>query len=90
FVYLPNSFTPNGDGVNDVFGARTEGSVAGFELQVFNRWGERIWSTEDPGSAWDGAYEGQLSPDGVYPTLLRYRADGGERVSRLGHVVLLR
>lgn len=89
-VYLPNAFTPDGDGVNDVFGVITEDTLEAFELLIFNRWGERIWSANDQRSMWDGTYSGDRCPDGVYATLLRYRGEGDTSVLRRGHVTLLR
>lgn len=89
-VYLPNTFTPDGDGVNDLFGAVTEDALEGFELLVFNRWGEQIWSANDQRSMWDGTYRAERCPDGIYATLLRYRGEGNTNVARRGHVTLLR
>jgi gliding motility-associated-like protein len=89
-VYLPNTFTPDGDGVNDLFGVVTEDALEGFELLVFNRWGEQIWSANDQRSMWDGTYRAERCPDGIYATLLRYRGEGNTNVARRGHVTLLR
>ena len=55
-VYIPNSFTPNNDGLNDVFKPEMEGLefVTRYSFQIFNRWGEVIFETEDPNAAWIG------------------------------------
>lgn len=64
--YLPNAFTPNGDGLNDEF--RIVGNVAvarDFELSVFNRWGGLVFQSFNPDQGWDGSYQGQIQ-EGVY------------------------
>lgn len=89
-VYIPNSFTPNGDGLNDRFSGYGE-SFSSFRLLVFNRWGELIFETTDP-AGWDGNYNGIKATDDVYVYKLTYTSacTGGKFVDRLGHVLLLR
>jgi gliding motility-associated-like protein len=65
-IYVPNAFTPNNDGFNDRFGVVALG-VETMRLDVFNRWGELIFSTESVDGGWDGTYKGELVQDGVYP-----------------------
>lgn len=64
-IYVPTSFTPNDDGLNDVFKAQGM-DVQNFKLTVYNRWGEKVFYTEDINHGWDGTYKGTLSPLGVY------------------------
>ena len=92
-IYVPNSFTPNGDGVNEVFGVGYQGGYRDFTLDIFDRWGERIVSFNDPSMTWDGTVGGSPVPDGVYVWKIRYRAttDNGARSRELiGHVTVLR
>lgn len=64
-LWVPNAFSPNGDGENDVF--RIYGkSIKSIEFQVFNRWGELIFYTTDPNEGWDGTYKGEKMNPGVY------------------------
>ncbi|HEX4886690.1 MAG TPA: gliding motility-associated C-terminal domain-containing protein [Luteibaculaceae bacterium] len=63
---LPNVFTPNGDGVNDVFTPFPYNGVTGIELQIFNRWGKMVFQTTNPDILWDGRVEGANASDGVY------------------------
>ncbi|MCB9182624.1 MAG: gliding motility-associated C-terminal domain-containing protein [Flavobacteriales bacterium] len=66
-IFSPNAFTPNGDGLNDKYFPRVLNTVSEDHLfQVFNRWGELIFSTTDPGEGWDGTVHGQTAPQGVY------------------------
>jgi len=57
-VYIPNAFTPNGDGLNDGFGVKAEG-IQEFLMEIYNRWGELIFSTTDINELWDGTYKGK-------------------------------
>jgi len=91
--YLPNAFTPNFDGKNDVF--RGVGIMIGatrFSFQIWNRWGDRVFSTEDTREGWNGLHlnTGSASPEGVYITLVRYTDPRGLPVEIKGFVTLLR
>jgi gliding motility-associated-like protein len=89
-VFVPNSFTPNGDGLNDRFTGIGE-DFTSFHLVVFNRWGEKIFETRDQ-SGWDGNYVGQRAESEVYVYLLSYTSTctGGKVVERRGAVTLIR
>lgn len=63
--YMPNAFTPNGDGINDVF-MPTALDIVDLEFEIFNAWGERVFMTSNPQQGWDGTYKGKLSPQGIY------------------------
>lgn len=86
-VYVPNAFTPDGDGINDSFHVVIAGAPPlEFELTVFDRWGGVIFSSATPDFGWDGAG----TPIGTYPWKLRYQdaEEGGKEF--FGHVTLLR
>ena len=94
-LYVPNSFTPNADGVNDVW--RPEGNNIGeFGLNVFDRGGQVIFHSDNIAYGWDGTINGEEAPPGVYVWRMEYRfvkdTEGQEGVnhSQLGHVTLLR
>lgn len=87
-LYIPNSFSPNGDGLNDLFGALGE-NIDHFELAVFDRWGERIFYSASINDLWDGTCHGHCAAQDVYVYTLNY--ENGTRMNyRTGHVVLLR
>lgn len=94
-IYVPNSFTPNGDGVNDVWGPAGR-NIASLELTVFDRWGAPLFSTEDPANGWDGTAHGEEVMNGVYVWQMKYRfvedlnGSVSENHEQLGHVMLLR
>lgn len=91
-VYLPNAFTPNGDGVNDLFGAVIRDlDPAGFSFRLFDRWGQVVFAALDPKDMWDGSKGGEVLPSGVYVWRLEARSRGSaERVVEYGHVTLIR
>jgi gliding motility-associated-like protein len=66
--WLPNVFTPNGDGVNDLFKPRPYTSVSGISIQIFNRWGRIVYETSDPDINWDGRDSSTKEPcaEGTY------------------------
>lgn len=75
-LYVPNAFTPNGDGVNDVFSVYIKNQV-GFHLMIFDRWGEKLFETFDPLAGWDGSYHGKPCNPGVYVYYVDTRFENG-------------
>lgn len=89
-VYVPNTFTPNDDGVNDVFMAKGE-NINIFELAIFNRYGEEVFSTDSIDEGWDGTFKGKASPMGVYSfKVLFQNTVSKDVVSKTGYVSLVR
>ncbi|MGL5890245.1 MAG: gliding motility-associated C-terminal domain-containing protein, partial [Bacteroidia bacterium] len=90
-LYFPNSFTPNNDGLNETFKGFGEG-VWEYDLQIFNRWGERIFHTNNFTAEWDGKQNGQLVQEDVYVWIATYRlnCDNGREIIRRGHVTVIR
>ncbi len=89
-IWLPNAFTPNSDGMNDVF--RILGNTArleGVTLSVYNRWGERVFITQDKYKGWDGYHKGIAGQPGTYVYLLEYSLDG-KPYKQTGNFHLLR
>lgn len=65
YLYVPNAFTPNDDGLNDSFGALGYG-VKDYHLIIYNRWGQLIFESEEQNKQWDGTYHGVKAPIGSY------------------------
>jgi gliding motility-associated-like protein len=76
---IPELVTPNGDGVNDEFRLYYKGSVQNYELLVFNRWGQKIFSANDPNNAWDGTIRNEPQESGSYLYVMRFSLDGTVR-----------
>lgn len=92
--FFPNAFTPNGDGLNDVFLPYFESDVIGMELTIFNRWGEMIFKSNDKTKGWDGTYKGETVQDGVYMwhinLVINESGDNLYRHSQAGQLHLIR
>lgn len=86
---LPNAFTPNGDGLNDCFGIKYWGHVTKLSFSIYNRFGERIFYTNNPSVCWDGTYKGEPQPTDVYVYTIKATTDCGN-VDNKGIVSLLR
>ncbi|MFN3874869.1 MAG: choice-of-anchor L domain-containing protein [Flavobacteriales bacterium] len=88
-IFFPNAFTPDGDGQNETFGPLGR-YIERFEMQIFNRWGELIYSTNDFNAPWDGTYGGAQAPTGIY--VYTYKAEGHyfPAVEGTGHLTLIR
>jgi len=91
-LVLPNAFTPDGDGMNDVFQLKVAtGTVLIEQLQVFNRWGAIVFDGAGEAAAWDGTINGDLQPTGLYYYLARVREGKNEKLSiKKGALHLLR
>jgi gliding motility-associated-like protein len=88
-LFHPTAFTPNGDNLNDNFSVFGQ-YVVGFEMQIFNRWGELLFSTTDIQSGWDGTYRGTDMPEGTYTFIAHITDRAGRTFKRSGSVLLLR
>lgn len=91
--WVPNSFTPDGDEHNQMFGpVMTEGfDVDGFTFLIFNRWGEMVWESHDPSIKWDGMYNGLLCQDGIYTWKLQFGILGDDgRITDVGHLSIIK
>lgn len=88
-LYIPNSFTPNKDGKNDVFLPRGFG-VEGFEMLIFNRFGELIFQSTDLNLGWDGTYLGHSVMEGVYPYRIMCNNHKNRKKEYFGKVTLIR
>lgn len=88
--YLPTAFTPNDDGLNDIFKIPGYINVQTFSLRIFNRWGEILFETTDPTVGWDGKVNGQPVMDGSYGYMIEILDFNNKRVVRQGTVNILR
>lgn len=70
-IFIPNAFSPNGDGTNDEFKPVADCSIT-FSMQVYNKWGSVVFSTEDVNEGWNGRFEGQEAPNGKYSYVIFY------------------
>ena len=80
-IFLPNAFSPNGDGLNEDFGISNPYAVQELlAFDIYDRWGNKVFSTTDPFQRWDGSYRGQAVNPGVMKYAIQLRCDGEEKV----------
>ena len=89
-VWIPSSFTPDGDGINDRWSWIGECEPEDLSLLIYDRFGELIFSTNDPGASWDGNFKGVPSPLGVYTYRAGYRLPYQDRKEVSGSITLVR
>lgn len=91
FLYIPTSFTPNGDGINEVFKAQGV-SVKSFEMSIYNRQGELLFHTEDIEQGWNGSANGSsyYVPNGVYVVTYKAESYDGQKIEDSGRVTIIR
>lgn len=89
-AYVPNTFTPNDDGINDDFGLSNPFAIPEMiSFEVFDRWGSRVFASADPFQRWDGSYQGQPVNPGVMQYRVRYICQD-EELERFGTVMIMR
>ena len=89
FLYVPNSFTPNTDGLNDMFQVKGV-NFENFNMMIFNRWGELLYETNDPLSGWNGTFKGNDCQQDVYVYVIRYYNLKHIMYQKVGHINLIR
>jgi gliding motility-associated-like protein len=88
-IQIPNAFTPNSDGLNDCFGVRFLGQISNLKFSVYDRWGNRVFYTNNPSQCWDGNYKGKAAATGVFIYYVTATTMCGDIV-RQGTVTLIR
>jgi len=88
-IFVPNAFTPNGDGENDEVLVRGR-NITDLSFTIFNRWGEEVFKTENQSEGWNGTYKGNLAEPAVFVYQLEAVCDDGETYSEKGNISLIR
>jgi len=95
-LYVPNAFSPNNDGINDVFKVVSSGdNITSFSMRIFDRWGELVFESTDINKGWDGQLQNRFAPTGTYVWIITYKLSSPSTPSsspiiKHGTVVLLR
>jgi gliding motility-associated-like protein len=87
-VFVPNAFSPNGDNVNDIWGV-SHAFVREFRMQVFNRWGEKVWDNDYKGNQWDGITRGKLAMNDVFVWIVTYKGWDNRFYTQKGTVTVM-
>jgi gliding motility-associated-like protein len=88
-VFIPEAFSPNGDGNNDIFMVRGSG-IIGFECSIYNRWGQRVFRSARQEDGWDGNVLGQPAQPGNYLYDIKIRLNDGSQLDKRGEIALVR
>lgn len=88
-LFVPNAFTPNGDGDNDRFGVSGRG-IEEMTMQIYNRWGEMIFETDDLAEGWDGTFAGKALSNGVFVYKLYAKNADTDYLVKRGSVTLVK
>lgn len=79
---MPNAFSPNGDGINDVYKAKDGWqSIVSFKAAIFTRWGKKLYEWNDPDGGWEGKVNGHVVPDGAYYCVVQAKGADGKNYS---------
>lgn len=89
-VWMPNAFSPNGDGQNDIFRAKVHDAVTDFRMAVYGRWGQLVFETRNPDNGWDGKEKGSVVPAGSYLWVVTYTDSKQQAIQQKGSLVLVR
>ena len=89
-IVFPTGFTPNGDGRNDHFKIIRSGRIDSYRLEVFNRWGQKVFDTNDPNKGWDGKIAGLPQGNDSYVYTVTGVMKDGTPVSQRGNITLIR
>lgn len=89
YIYVPNTFTPDGLRFNNTFRVSTVG-IRSLQIMIFNRWGQEVFFSEDLDFKWDGTFGDLFSQDGTYVWKIKYFTNSGREETILGHINLIR
>ena len=87
--FVPNIFSPNGDNENDVFYVRGQGFKS-ISINIFNRWGQKVFESDDVNNGWDGTFNGQEMNTGVFVYYINLELYNGDKVQKQGNITLVR
>jgi gliding motility-associated-like protein len=88
-IYMPNSFTPNKDGYNDVITPSITGDIEDYHFYIFNRWGNTIFQTDVIDNFWDGTHDNTIVPNGIYTWRITYKAPNGAEIKSLTGFIMV-
>jgi len=88
-IYVPNAFTPNGDGKNDVVHVHSE-SIQSMTFYIYDQWGELIFTSSNMQNGWDGTYKGTKEPAGAYVYFVQAIMIDGQKLTKKGTITLIR
>ncbi|RYE24636.1 MAG: gliding motility-associated C-terminal domain-containing protein [Sphingobacteriales bacterium] len=89
-IFIPEAFTPNGDGKNDLMRIRSTGFQNIMTFMIMNRWGQKVFETTDQGQGWDGYFHDKPQDAGMYTYYVKYKCSDKEEFEKTGNFILIR
>lgn len=89
-IFMPTAFTPNADGINDIYHVFTLDNYKLISFTIFNRLGGKVFSTSNANAGWDGTFKGQPQETGQYVYYLEMKHPSGKKITRKGSILLIR
>lgn len=89
-IFIPNAFSPNGDGQNDFVQVHGSRCLHWFHFVIYNRWGEQVHESSNLSDQWDGTFRGTGLDMGVYTYFIKCEMDNGKKFTRMGNITLIR
>jgi len=89
-IYIPNAFTPNKDGLNDFFGPTISCPISGYEMRIFNRWGNIVFYSDNLQQRWDGSYKATAQDHDLFYYYIQFKDAGGHNYYYKGDVTLVK
>lgn len=88
-LFIPNTFTPNNDGLNEEFKVQAQ-NIKEFKGMIYNRWGQLLYEWEDTSEGWDGKYKGNNVPEGIYIYAIKATGNDGKEYNKRGTLLVIR
>ena len=89
-VFIPSAFTPNGDGLNDIFLVQTSATISDYEINIYDRSGQLVYHSKQIETGWDGTVKGGHAPQGSYIYVITFTNVEKEKVVKQGYLLLIR
>ncbi len=89
-IQIPTAFTPNKDGLNDIFKPLIGAAITNYKMQIYSRWGQVVFETRDYNKGWDGNYQGQMQQNGTYVYFISFTDPDGIEIMKTGTLLLIR
>ncbi len=89
-VFVPKAFSPNGDGINDMFSVKNACSIQAFSLKIYDQRKQLVYEDVHLGRAWDGTCKGKPVPEGQYNWQISYESEGNRKGTLKGNLILIR
>ena len=87
---MPSAFTPNGDGLNDIFRVKNVFPVKNFKMIIYNRWAQKVFESSDISNGWNGYYKGHVASNDTYVWVISFISENEEKQSGHGTVTIIK